>query len=170
MPEQYLVVDRLKLGYEGLFNAAELYNLIVSYFREKGYEWFEGMNQEEVTPQGKQIKIIMHPFRKASDYYRLLIRIKLHLLDVKEVEVEQDGQTLHVNHGVVRLIIDAYVVSDRKGKWTGKPFFWFLSIMFDQYLFRSHFSKFETWVQGDVEELHHRIKEYLNVCKYTYQK
>lgn len=170
MPEQYIVVDRLKLGYEGLFKASELYNLIVFWFRERGYEWFEGMNQEEVTPQGRQIKIIMQPGRKASDYYRLSIRVRLHMLDVKEVEVEDKGQTLNVNHGVVRIIIDGYLLTDRKGKWATKPFLWFLSIIFDQYLFRPHFSKFETWVQNDVDDLHHKIKEYLNVSKYTFKQ
>ena len=41
MPERYLVIDRLKLSYEGLFNADELYSLIAQFFYEKGWDWYE---------------------------------------------------------------------------------------------------------------------------------
>ena len=53
MGERRLVVDQLKLSYEGLFNAAELYTVLSSWFFEKGWDWMETMNQEAVTADGK---------------------------------------------------------------------------------------------------------------------
>ena len=49
MAERTLVVDHLKFSYEGLFSAPELYNLISSLFFEKGWDWYEKMNEEIIT-------------------------------------------------------------------------------------------------------------------------
>src|SRR3989338_10622674 len=169
MGERHLIIDYLKLSYEGLFNAAELYNVISSWFYEKGWDWYERMNQEQVMPSGKQIRIILEPWKSSTDYYKLSIRIKLNMTDVTDVDVEHEGQPLRLNQGVVKITFDGFVVSDRQGKWTDKPFYWFLSYLIERYFFRSHFGKLETWLQSDMEDLHTRIKTYLNMFKYTYR-
>ena len=159
MVERTLVVDHLKLGYEGLFKASEVYNIISSFFYEKGWDWFEKLNQELVTPTGKQIKIVLEPWKSSSDYYKISMRIKLNMIDVREVEVEHEGQKVRLDHGVVRITFDGYVV----------PFFWFLSYMIEKYFFRTHYEKFETWIKSDVDDLHQKLKTYLNVYKYNNQ-
>ncbi len=168
MTERTLVIDHLKFSYEGLFNAAELYNLLSSWFFEKGWDWYEKMNQEQVTKSGRQIQILLEPWKSASDYYQLGMRIKLHMIDVKEVEVEHQNETLHLNHGVVRMTLDGFVVSDRKKEWSKTPMLWFLSYFMERYFFRHHYGKMERWIKSDVEDLHEKIKNYLNVFKYTY--
>lgn len=170
MAERNLVIDHLKFSYEGLFNVNELYTVISSWFFEKGWDWYEKMNQEQVTPSGKQIRIIFEPWKSITDYYKIAVRIKFNLIDVKEMEVEHEGETLHLSHGVVRIIFDGYVVSDRQDQWSKKPFYWFLSLIFDKYLFKSHFEKAETWIKSDVDDLYDKIKTYLNTFKYTYQQ
>ncbi len=170
MGERYLVVDRLKLSYEGLFNASELYNLIVSFFYEKGWDWYEKFNEEQVTAQGKQIKMILAPWKSSSDYYKISIHMRIHMSDVRDVEVEVDGKPTKVNHGVVRILFDGYVVSDRKNKWSDTPMLWFISVLMDKYFFRQHYSKFETWVKSDIDDLHGKIKTYLNMFKYNYHQ
>jgi hypothetical protein len=166
MTELYLVVDHLKFSYEGLFDAGELYSVISSWFFEKKYDWYEKLNQEQVTPKGKQIRIILEPWKNVSDYYKLQIRVKLHMHDINDVEVEIDKQKVKLNHGVIRITYDGYLIADRHGRWNNKPFMWFLSLIFDKYFFKDYFRKFKTWVEGDVEDLHEKVKNYLNVHKY----
>ncbi|HLD79594.1 MAG TPA: hypothetical protein VJA18_03465 [Candidatus Nanoarchaeia archaeon] len=168
MPERYLVVDRLKLSYEGLFNADELYQLIAQFFYEKGWDWYEKMNQTIVTPAGKQVRIVFEPWKNISDYYKLAVSIRLNMIDVKEVSVEHEGKSIRTNQGTIRIIFDGFVVSDRKGKWSEKPIYWFASILFEKYFFRNHYGKAETWMKRDIENLHQKIKTYLNSFKYTY--
>ena len=170
MADRYLIVDRLKLSYEGLFNVSELYTIIATWFREKGYDWYEKMNEEQVTPQGKQIRLVLQPEKNVSDYYKIVIRVKLNMINVKEVEVEHEGVQLRLHQGVVRLLVDGFLIADRKGKWEKKPIRWFLSILSQKYFYRDHYLKHADWVQNDVDEMHHQIKNYLNVFKYTYQK
>ncbi len=168
--ERILVIDHLKLGYEGLFNATELYNLISEWFYDKGWDWYEKMNQELVTPQGKQIRLILEPWKSSSEFYKISMRIKLNMHDVKEVEVENNSQKLRLNHGVIRITFDGYVSWDRQEVWTKKPFYWFLGVLFQKYFFKQHYAKFEAWITSDVDDLHQKIKTYLNVFKYTYQQ
>ncbi|NQV91650.1 hypothetical protein HQ489_04195 [Candidatus Woesearchaeota archaeon] len=170
MAERNLVIDQLKFSYEGLFNAGELTSLISSWFLEKGWDWYEKLNQEQITPEGKQIRIILEPWKSASDYYKLAVQIKLNMTNIKDVEIQKDNQLLRLDHGVIRITFNGYVVSDRFNKWHSSPFFWFLSIIFEKYFFKNHYNKFETWIKSDVEDLHDKIQNYLNVTKYTYQK
>ena len=168
MAERYLVVDRLKFSYEGLFNAAELYNLIASWFYEKGWDWYEKINDEQVTPRGKQITILLEPSKSTSDYYKLQMRIRLHMVDVKDVEVDHEGKVLRLNHGLVRVTFDGYIFADRKDQWSSSPVYWFLSLIFDNYLFKKYFERMDTWIKSDIDDLHDKIKNYLNVFKYSY--
>ena len=67
MSEKFLIIDHLKLSYEGLFNAAELYNVISSFFFGKGWDWHEKLNMERVTPDGRQIYQNFYPWKSITD-------------------------------------------------------------------------------------------------------
>mgnify|MGYP001609897008 CR=1 FL=1 len=169
MAERHLIIDHLKLSYEGLLNVAELYALISSWFYEKGWDWYEKLNDEQVTPEGKQIHIVMEPYRNITDYYRLDIAITLNGANVQDVTVEHAGKKLQLQQGSLHMTFDGYVVSDRKGKWESKPFLWFLGMVLEKYFYREHFAKAEKWLKDDVEDLHARIKKFLNTFHYTYR-
>ena len=167
--ERYLVIDHLKLAYEGLCNAPELFSLIQEWFYEKGWDWHERTNQETTTPEGKQLHLILEPYKNVSNDHRLMVKITLNATNLKDVEVELEGKTVHSQQGVIRMIIDGYVFSDRKGQWDSRPFYWFLGIVLEKYFYKEHFRRFETWLKSDVSDLYDRIKSYLNTYKYTYQ-
>jgi len=169
MSERTLIVDHLKFSYDGLFNASELYQLIGGFFFEKNWDYKEKMNQEVITPSGKQVFIELEPWKSSTDYYKLITKIRMIMTDLKDVEVEHEGKTLKLNQGLVRITFDGYVLSDRWDRWTTQPFTWFLSIIFEKYLFRSHFRKLETWLKSDLDDLLNRIKTFLNTYKYTYK-
>lgn len=169
MSDRTIVLDHLKFSYEGLFNASELYALIPEFFYNRNWDWHERVNEEIVTPEGKQIKLVFEPWKNTGDYYKIKVRIKMNLTDIKEVEVKHDGETLRLNQGLVKITFDAFVINDRKDLWTEKPFYWFLTIIFDRYFFKQHFQKYEQWVKHDVDELLYKIKSFLNTYKYSYQ-
>ncbi|MBI2572783.1 hypothetical protein HYV86_02900 [Candidatus Woesearchaeota archaeon] len=169
MADRTLVVDHLKFSYEGLFNAEELYAVISTFFFEKGWDWNEKINQEQVTPNGKQIRLVFTPWKSSTDYYKLKVEIHLQMLDVRDVEIEQNGKNLQVQHGQIRMLIDGFIMSDRAGKWTGSPFYWFVGFMIEKYFFNRHVAKLEAWIKSDIDDLYTKIKNYLNVFKYTYR-
>ena len=166
MAEKHLIVDQLKFGYEGLFDVKELYRLIDSWFYEKGWDKYEHTNQEQITPEGRQIRIVLEPWKSITDYYKIIIRIKAILTDVKDVEIEKEGATIKINQGIVRIIFDGYVLTDRKNRWTSTPFMWFLHIIFNKYIFKQHFNKAERWLKSDLDDIYQKIKTLFNVYKY----
>lgn len=168
MTERTLVVDQLKLSYEGLFDLAELYRLIDSWFYEKGWDKYEHINQEQITPSGRQIRLILEPWKGITDYYKIIIRIKANFNNVQDVEVEKEGKRIQLNQGEVKMIFDGYVLSDPHGKWNKKPLWWFLSIIFNKYFFKEYHNKAERWLLSDLDDLYQRIKSFLNVYKYDY--
>ena len=169
MSERTLVIDHVKFSYDGLFNAAELYNLISSFFFSKGWDWKEPLNVEQITPYGKQIRIKLEPWKCTSDYYKIILKISLHMTDLKDVEIEQNGQTVRLNQGEIKIIYDGYVVADRSDRWAKSPFYWFLTIIAQRYFFRDQVARQITWLKNDFEDLHDRVKRYLNVYKYATQ-
>src|SRR3989338_3651064 len=116
--ERMLVVDHLKFSYEGIFNATELFAVVQSFFFEKGYDWYEKMNREVITPQGKQIRLVLEPWKCSSEHSKIEMRIKMLMIDVKEVDVENKGEKLRLNHGQVKMTFDAFVFTDRRATWS----------------------------------------------------
>ena len=104
-----------------------------------------------------------------SDYHREEIRIKINISDVKEVDVELDGKTLRMHQGLIKIIFDGYLKTDRKGWWSGNILTWWLMYLFDKIFMNDHFKKAETWVESDVQDIYEKIKIYLNTYNYTYR-
>jgi hypothetical protein len=169
MTERTLVVDQQKLSYEGLFDLAELYRLIDSWFYEKGWDKYEHVNHELMTQQGRQVRLVLEPWKSITDYFQIIIRIKANFNNITDVEIEKEGGKTRLNQGDVKMIFDGYVVSDRQGKWNKSPFLWFLSIIFNKYFFKKHHNKAEQWLKSDLDDLYQRIKSFLNVYKYSHQ-
>lgn len=168
MTERTLVIDQNFLTYDGLFDLAEFYRLLDSWFYEKGWDKYEHVNQEQVTPEGRQIRLVLEPWKCITDYFKIIIRIKAHLHNVKDIEVEKEGQKVRLNQGEIKITFDGYVVSDRQGLWNKRPFFWFLTIIFNKYLFKEHYNKAERWLLSDFDDFYQKIKSFLNLYRYQY--
>ncbi|MEE9525210.1 MAG: hypothetical protein V3V78_01215 [Candidatus Woesearchaeota archaeon] len=166
MAEKKLVIDQLKLTFEGLFDLNGLYRSIDAWFYEKGYDKFEKKNYEQVLPTGKDIEIELMPWKKTTDYFKNILRIRMKFTNVKEIEVEKQGIKLKLQQGRVMMIFDAYLESDYEHKWDERPMFFFLRTLFDKYVFKGYFRKAEKWLVNDLYQLHGRIQQFLNIHRY----
>ena len=169
MTERTLVVDQLKFNYQGLFSASELYKLIDGWFYEKGWDKNEFMNEELVTPAGRTMRIVLEPWKTITDYFKLIIQVKINIHDLKDVEIEKDNKKIKINQGEIHIIFNGYVLSDRQGMWSSKPIWWFLNIIFNKYFFKDNFGRAERWVLSDVDDLYQKVKSFLNVYKYQFE-
>ena len=166
MSEKKLVIDQLKMTYEGLFDLNGLYRTLDSWFYEKGYDRWELKNYEQVLPSGKTIEIELLPWKKTTDYFKNTIRIRLKCEGVKDVEIEKEGVKAKINQGKVMIIFDGYLESDYEHRWEAKPTFFLIRTLFDKYVFKRHFDKFEKWLVNDVYDIHGRVQKFLNLYKY----
>lgn len=166
MSEKKLVIDQLKLTYEGIFDLNGLYRMIDSWFYEKGYDKWELKNYEQVMPHGKDITIELLPWKKITDYFKNTIRIRINGVGIKDIEVEKKGVKLKLNQGKIMMIFDGYLESDYEHRWEKKPYFFLIRTVFDKYLFKRYFNKFEKWLINDVYDIHGRIQRFLNLYRY----
>ena len=165
MVEKYIVVDKLRLAYEGLFSVSELYKLIDGWFRTKSYDKAELKNVEKVKPEGKFIEIELFPWRKLTDYAISRIRIRMIMTDVKEVMVEREGAKVKLNQGSIQIVFDGYLETDYENRWEQKPIFFFLRTLIDKFIHRGEIDKYEEALAEEVNELQNEIKSFLNLYK-----
>jgi len=168
MTERRLVVDHLKLSYEGLFNVQELYLLIDRWVREKGFDKREVRNQEHVKPTGKYIELELQPWKKITDYARHVIKINLVLLHIKDVIVEQEGKRYKMQSGKINITLDGYLDTDYEDRWEQKPFYFFLRTIFDKFVYRTYSADFENLLIENVTQLQQALKSFLNLYRYSF--
>jgi hypothetical protein len=161
--ERTIVVDHKTISYEGLFSAKELYRIVDKWFFDKGYDKSEKKNFEHVYPAGKQMELELWPWRKFTDYARVIMKVHFLMTNVKEVEIEKDGLKTKVNQGKVILTINAYIETDYEQKWEYKPMFVFIRTMFDKFVYSVHTGRYDQFAIDEVNHLVSLVKGYLNI-------
>lgn len=167
MAEREVVIDKMRLSYEGLFKVSELYKLIDGWLREKGYDKRERIMVENVTKDGKFIEWEIEPWKKITDYACNVIKLRIIMTDIKEIEVEIDKAKVKMNQGKVDFVFDGYVETDYESRWDTKPLFYFLRTFFNKYIFKPYTEGYAINVIEDVNDLHSRIKSFLNLYRYS---
>jgi hypothetical protein len=167
MAERNLIVDRMRLSYEGLFSVPELYKVIDTWFREKGYDKREKKNIERVTADGKYIELVLEPWKKITDYAKNVIQIRMIMTDIKEVEIEKDGIKTKINQGKISMVMDAFFETDYENRWENKALFYFIRTLYDKYFFKPYSMGYQNNLLDDVNHLHATIKSFLNLYRYT---
>ena len=166
MAEVDIIVDKLRLQFEGLFSVKDLYYMIDQWFEERNYDRRELRHIERVTPEGKYIEFEMLPWKKYTDYAKCEIRIRLVMDEIKEVEIEKDGSKVKLNQGKLKAVFDGYLSTDYENRWESKPIFFFIRTLFDKYFYKPFTVGFQNNVQADVKEIYDQIKGFLNLYRY----
>lgn len=166
MAEMDLIIEQVRLTYEGLFKATDLYNLIDNWLRNTGYDKRELKTIEKVTPKGKYIEIESMPWKKQTEYVINEIQIKMILSEVIEVDIEKEGTKIKMNKGKVHFVFEGYLTTDWEQRWEQKPMFIFIRSIFDKFLYKKYMDTWKTNLIKDVNDLHDTIKSFLNLYRY----
>ncbi len=161
-----IIVDKLRLQYEGLFSVKELYFSIDEWLEERNYDRREIKHVERVSPEGKYIEFEMMPWKKYTDYAKSEIKIRLIMSDIVEVEIEKDGSKVKLNKGKIKVVLDGLLTTDYENRWESKPMFYFIRTIFDKYFYKPFTVGYQNNVSGDVKELYTHLKAFLNLYRY----
>ncbi|HII29939.1 hypothetical protein COT48_03610 [Candidatus Woesearchaeota archaeon CG08_land_8_20_14_0_20_47_9] len=165
MAERTIVVDGLTLNYEGIFSVADLFQVIENWLREKGYDKRETRNQEHVKPSGRYIELLLEPWKKVSDYARLVIKMEIYMHDITDVDVEKDGRTLRLNNGKLSIVFFGFLETDYELRWEARPFYVFTRTFFDKLFYRAYTKEYTSLLASSIYELHTFIRTHLNMYK-----
>lgn len=160
--QKYLVKT---VSYDGIFNYRDLFRVIDVWQREKFYDKWEARNEQYVTPHGLTIETEFKPWKKVTDYFKIIVKIEINASGLKEVEVEMDGKKVKMQQGKVSIKLTGYLVVDYFHKWN-KPLLYFLRDIYDKYVYWRITKKYIDMVLDDVQSLYEHIRTYLNMIQY----
>jgi len=167
MGEKQKFITR-RFTYEGLLNYKELFRIMDFWLRDKFYDKHEKRSEEYQTPTGKQIDFEFTPWKKVTDYYKINIKIEGLITNLKEVEVEKNGQKVKMHHGRVNIKITGYLVVDYEPRWSikGRPLLYFIRTLYDQYIYAMMTRKYYKMVIDHVNSLYNHMASYVNIEQY----
>lgn len=166
MAEDVLVVDRLKMTYEGFMNLSELHLLVTEWFSQQGYDWAEVMNQEINRSTGRDIVWIFRPDKTLSnDYYKAIIVLRFHGVDINDATVNHEGRTVTVDYGHLKIVVSAYLRLNTWGKVSGDMHTWVLAWLRDNFFGKKVTEEQKEFVAKQVDDIMYRMKSYLNMFK-----
>ncbi|MGM5488296.1 MAG: hypothetical protein ACQESG_05075 [Nanobdellota archaeon] len=165
MPEREVIVNKKRITYEGLFDSKGVYKLIEDYFDDLNYDKVEKKNIEVVKPEGKYVEIVMEPYKKISDYINVIVKLRLILSDLKDVEIEREKKKVKVNQGKLQIVIDGYYETDHQNKWQANPINFFLRTVFNKYFLEPYTKQGFGNCKKDVTGLVTKLQRYLNTFR-----
>jgi len=156
-------VLRGKLKQEGHWNYKELYNFCFDWLKDNGYKISEKEYTEKIKPEGKEIIIEWESEKKVTDYYRNYIKMKWHILRMKDAEIERDGRKESTNKGEVKIEFWVDLEKDYEHRWEDQPVWKFLRGTYEKYVIRTTTDEYEERLKEDAKEYIAQIKAFLQI-------
>lgn len=166
MAEKDIIVNELKLAYEGLFDATELYNIMDHWFKRYNYEKLETKNIEVVTKQGKHVEVEWTPFKDINNYAENQIKIRMIITEMTEVEIEKEGHKIKMNKGKIHFVFWGFLMTDWENMWENKPLLFFIRSLYNKFFYKGYVNKWKGELKSDVYSLNSAIKSFLNLNRY----
>ena len=166
MAEIKTLIDGRSLSYEGVFNIKELYRIIDTRFKDRGYDKQEIKNWEDVSESEKQVVLEIIPYKKVSDYARIDIRIFMIFSKLSEMDIEKEGIRYKMNRGRAEFYFDAYVVTYYENKWQTRPLFFFIKNVIDKFIYRVYTSSYDGEAIRDCSDVENEIRSFLNMNRF----
>lgn len=167
MSEKKILVNGLQFEYKGVFDFAELLNVIYRSIEERGYIKQEKKHEEYVRPEGKEIFLELRPNKKKTEYFSLMIKIRITMKKVKEITLEIDGVPRLLNQAEINIRFDCWTTTDYEGRWMNKPWYYFFRALIDKYVYK--FPMDESFFGEGVEDTRHiyeQIRSHLGLYKF----
>lgn len=167
MSEKKLVIDCLEMHYEGLFDVNELLKAFDGLLAQRGYEKREKRRSEIVTTTGKEFSMELRPTKRKTDFFELMINIRINITNMTDAEIMQDKRKRRLNQGVISIVFDAWTTTDYEFRWEEKPWFYFLRSFFEKGIYKVHTSKYVGELMDDTHFIYNNIKSHLNLHRFV---
>lgn len=152
-----------KISYKGLIDLKGVYDNFTTWIGNNGYDSLEKETHENIDKDGKEVFIKHEPFIEISEYALVSMTIVIKGYNLKPKVVQREGIKRRYLEGKVEISIDSFLVTDRQGKWSGNPLYFFIRTMIDIFFFKSTLTQYEERVINDKELLLKELRGYLNI-------
>lgn len=149
----------LRVTQDAVFNMRDLYKHIRSWLDSHSYVTFEKEYRDWMKESGRSAKIKLAPWRKADDYIRFHIDIKISFNDLKEVETKSGV----LNKGEVVIKFESYLEKDYENKWESNFMARFMRSLYDHFFIADRIDKYKKELQDDTYDIFNEVKAFLGI-------
>ncbi len=152
-----------RIRFKGVFDWKGLYRFMRAWYDENRYLF----DEKRYKHKGDEVEVELTGKRKIDQMYRFQVFMSIHIWELRDVEVEENGRKVKKNHGRFELTINGKIEVDYSGRFSeGK---W--SKMIGKLWFRVVKNDFDSNVADvfyyDLYKLHRDLKSYLNMTMDT---
>ncbi len=166
MSEKKILIDGLELHYEGMFDLNEFLKAIDKFTAEKGYGKSEKRRQEAISTSEKEFSMELRPTKAKTEYYSLMIKIRIHITNIRDVTVVKNKLKTKMQKGDVSMIFDTWTTTDFEMRWERSPIYYFLRMVFIKFIWRVSTEKWDSEGIDDTHAIYDNIKAHLNLYRY----
>ena len=115
------VLENVLIKYKGPFEFEVFYKEMMKWFEERGYVVIEKIYKDKAaSPFGHEVEWTFEPEKEVTQYVKYEVSLFFQFWDVKEVEVEKNGEKKRITEGKAKLkILSAKVSYDWQGNFGG---------------------------------------------------
>jgi hypothetical protein len=171
MAEVYSTVIAEQLNFEGLFTMKDLFRVIDTYFKFKGFDKRIVWDEEYDTQKGKYFHLRAEYYKKVDSYVRLQTRQWIYINDYKIVEKEIDGKKIKTAHGKLSITFDGFLQTEYFNIMPdNKPFYFLFKRLYEKAFASSRIKHWKHVSEHVIAELKTEIAGYLNLNKFIYER
>jgi hypothetical protein len=152
-----------KVEHSGVFDFKGLYSYVHSLLEDGGYGVTEKKYVENISDSKRNINIEWDSFKEVSDYFKILMEVRIDVSNLVDVEAEIEGKKKKMNKGKIAVEFEAHLIHDYDGKWEGSMFKVFLRDIYDKYVIPHRVHNVEAKIVGDVVEFKESVKGFLGL-------
>lgn len=148
------------LKYEGIFDMNGLYKRCVQFFLEQDWEF------HETAYKGKkdELEIGWEPEKKVTEYVKYIMKVKIHVMDMKEIDVVKEGKKVKLTQGRVRIELNMNIKTDYSSRFKGHPWMGKLKHFYDKFIFKKEMDTiWEDQLYYTLLKVQTIIKEYMDM-------
>jgi len=160
----------LSIKYEDVFSFKELYKVIrdwliaFEYASDKRDEKMEKFYLEKHAGGVKELWIWWRTSKTPheSKYFKYVINVDYHVLNMKDVEIMHKGNKIKANKGEVEILINCYLDTEAEFQLE-KSLFRSIAKLFRKRIYKQETEQHKKDLQGDLNLLQHEIKQFLEL-------
>lgn len=153
-----------KVSFKGVFSFKDFYKFCYDWLTEEsGLDVSEGKYAEKIAGDAKEIEVKWSASKKATDYFKFVVKVKFIVIGLKKVEVIQDSVKVKTNEGKVDLGVKADLVRDYQGKFETSAFNKFLRSIYEKWVIPSRITQYEDKLAGICDTFLGQAKAYLDL-------
>lgn len=159
MAEIDYVVHPITLNYSGIVDLKELYELIRTWFNDKGFFAMEKESEGSEEESGENIYTKFEAFKKVEEYTKYMIQVKIKAKSLKETSEQYKYQ------GDFIVSFESWLEKDYEDKYENKPIFKFFKGFWEKFAEKSRFNKYEQELRELTYSFYNEVKAFLNMTK-----